>query len=118
MLTKNYAYQPQASIQPQNFKVGQYPELEKLFSQLSTEKSWGERKAAAQKLGYTRSKEAVPNLLRALSSDPFWMVRYAIIQALEKIGSPDAIPALQVVAKNDDFQVVRSTAVKSIEALS
>lgn len=118
MLTKNYTYQPQDSIQPPIFEVRQHPELENLFSQLSTKKSWGERKAAAQKLGYMRSQEAVPNLLRALPSDPFWMVCYAIIQACEKNGSPDAIPSLQVVAKNDDFQVIRSSAVKGIETLS
>ena len=84
MLTKHYTYQPQVSFQHLIFEVGQDAELEKLFSQLSTEKSWGKRKAAAHKLGYTRSQEAVANLLRTLLSDPFWMVRYTIFQALEK----------------------------------
>jgi HEAT repeat protein len=118
MLTKHFTYQPQVSSQPLIFEVRQDPELENLFYQFSTEKSWGERKAAAQKLGYMRSQEAFPYLLRTLPSDPFWIMRYAIIQGLEKIGSPDTIPVLRVVAKNDDFQVIRSSAVKAIETLS
>ena len=90
----------------------------RLAAQLSPENPWGERKAAAQKLGYIRSTEALPALLDALLSDPFWMVRCAVIQALEFIGDSTAVPALLMTAQNDSFQVVRSHALRAVERLS
>ena len=90
----------------------------KLLADLTPDTPWGERKIAAQELGYMRSREAMPGLLNALPTDPFWMVRCAIIQALEMIGDPQAIPTLQDVSVSDSFQVVRSYAVKAIERLS
>jgi len=91
--------------------------LEKLEQGLSPSSSWGERKIAAQQLGYGRYSEAVPALLKALPRDPFWMVRCAIIQALEMIGDPAAVPVLEEVALRDGFQVVRSHAAKAVERL-
>jgi HEAT repeat protein len=92
--------------------------FDKLMSELFSESSWGDRQAAAQKLGYMQNPKAVPDLLDRLPADPFWMVRCAIIQALERIGDPRAIPTLQEVAKNDGFQIVRSYAVKAVQRLS
>jgi HEAT repeat protein len=92
--------------------------LENLQSALSPSRSWGERKNAAQQLGYGRYDQAVPALLKALPNDPFWMVRCAIIQALEMIGDPAAIPVLDEVAGQDGFQVVRSHAAKAVERLA
>jgi HEAT repeat protein len=92
--------------------------LYKLLADLSPETPWGDRKIAAQELGYMRNPEALPGLLEALPDDPFWMVRCAIIQALEMIGDARAIPTLGKVAKSDGFQVVRSHAAKAIERLS
>lgn len=92
--------------------------LDILLADLSPDTSWGDRKVAAEKLGYMRSPEALPGLLAALPGDPFWMVRCAIIQALERIGDPGAIPTLRELAKSDGFQVVRSYAAKAIERLS
>jgi HEAT repeat protein len=94
------------------------PRMGKLLADLSPDTPWGERKMAAQRLGYMRCQEALPELLAALPGDPFWMVRNAIIQAVVMIGDPEAIPALQDVANNDSFQVVRSYAAKAIERLS
>ena len=92
--------------------------ISRLLAQLSPENSWGDRKAAARKLGYLRSPEALPGLLYALMSDPFWMVRCAVIQALEFIGDSTAVPILLMVAQNDGFQVVRSHAARAVERLS
>jgi HEAT repeat protein len=92
--------------------------LDRLLADLSPKTPWGERRMAAQTLGYLRSPEALPGLLDALPADPFWMVRCAIIQALQRIGDPEAIPTLREIAKSDSFQVVRSYAAKAIERLS
>ena len=92
--------------------------LERLQSELSPSNSWGQRRNAAQQLGYGRYEQAVPGLLKALPNDPFWMVRCAIIQALEMIGDPTAIPVLEEVAVQDGFQVVRSHAAKAVERLT
>jgi HEAT repeat protein len=88
-----------------------------LLANLSAGVAWGNRQAAARKLGHIKCQEAVPALVEALPDDPFWMVRCDIIQALEKIGDPRAIPALRQVSKNDGFQVVRAYAAKAIERL-
>jgi len=93
-------------------------QLDALLADLSADKPWGHREIAAKKLGYMRSREALPGLLTALQTDPFWMVRCAIIQALERIGDPNVIPSLHEVAKSDGFQVVREYAAKAIERLS
>ena len=93
-------------------------QLDALLADLSPDKPWGRREIAAKKLGYMRSREALPGLLIALQTDPFWMVRCAIIQALERIGDPNVIPTLHEVAKSDGFQVVREYAAKAIERLS
>ncbi|MBN1147957.1 MAG: HEAT repeat domain-containing protein [Anaerolineales bacterium] len=92
--------------------------LYNLLADLSPDTPWGDRKIAAQKLGYRRDPQVLPWLLAALPTDPFWMVRCAIIQALEMIGDPGAIPTLQEVAESDSFQVVRSYAAKAIERLA
>ena len=92
--------------------------LERLQLELSSSNSWGQRKNAAQQLGYSRYEQAVPALLKALPNDPFWMVRCAIIQALETIGDPAAIPVLEEVTLQDGFQVVRSHAAKAVERLT
>ena len=92
--------------------------LERLQLELSPSNSWGQRKNAAQQLGYGRYEQAVPALLKAQSNDPFWMVRCAIIQALEMIGDPAAIPVLEEIALQDGFQVVRSHAAKAVERLT
>ena len=94
------------------------PVLGKLLADLSPDTPWGDRKMAAQRLGYMRCQTALPELLAALPGDPFWMVRNAIIQAVVMIGDPDAIPALQDVANNDGYQVVRSYAAKAAEKLA
>jgi len=94
------------------------PRLNKWLVALSPDKSWGERKLAAERLGYLGNPQAVPGLLEALPADPFWMVRCAMIQALDKIGDPRALPTLRDVAKRDRFQVVRSYAARAIERLS
>ena len=92
--------------------------LERLQLDLSHSRSWGERKNAAQQLGYGRYDQAVPALLKALPNDPFWMVRCAIIQALEMIGDLAAIPVLEEVALRDGFQVVWAHAAKVVERLA
>ena len=92
--------------------------LYELLADLSPDRSWGVRKAAAQKLGDMRNSQALPSLLHAVLVDPFWMVRCAIIEALEKIGNTSAITVLQKVAESDSFQAVRSYAAKAIERLS
>lgn len=92
-------------------------ELSALTDQLDPDHSWGDRQAAAQRLGNLGNLQAVPALLAALPGDPFWMVRCAIIQALEKIGDPYAIPVLMDVAHQDSFQVVRAYANKAIQRL-
>jgi HEAT repeat protein len=92
--------------------------LDALLADFSSDTSWNKRKEAAQKLGYMRSAEALPDLLAALPTDPFWMVRCAIIQALERIGDASSIPTLREVGKSDSFQIVRSYAAKAIERLS
>jgi HEAT repeat protein len=92
--------------------------LNALLADLSPETPWGDRQAAARKLGYMRNPEALPGLLAALPTDPFWMVRCAIIQAIECIGDSGAIPNLRETAKSDSFQVVRSYAATAIERLS
>jgi len=94
------------------------PEITSLLGELSPENNWGDRKKAAQKLGYMRKPEALPGLLDALPQDPFWMVRCAIIQALEFINDQAAIPTLKAVAQDDGFQVVRSHAARAVERLS
>ena len=96
----------------------QDPKLAKLQRDLNPAKPWGQRKIAARQLGYARTAQAVPALLKALPNDPFWMVRCAIIQALEMIGDPAAIPVLEEVALQDGFQVVRSHAAKAVERLT
>ena len=92
--------------------------LTNLLSGLSSDKPWGIRQSAANRLGYIGDRRALPKLLETLPGDPFWMVRQAIIQALEKIGDVKAIPLLEKVAKNDSFAVVRSYAAKAIERIS
>lgn len=94
------------------------PALEDLTAALSPDTPWGDRQAAARKLGRMRAAQALPALLAALPADPFWMVRCAIIQALEIIDDPRAVPALQEVARTDSYQVVRSYAAKAVERLS
>jgi len=98
-------------------KVQPDHEALQLLANLSADVAWGNRQAAARKLGYMKCHEAVPALVEALPDDPFWMVRCDIIQALEKIGDPLAIPVLRQVSKNDGFQVVRAYATKAIERL-
>ena len=93
------------------------PKQTKLIANLSPGTPWGDRKRAAQRLGYMGCQEALPELLSVLPVDPFWMVRYAIIQAVVMIGNPEAVPTLQDVALNDGFQIVRSYAAKAIEML-
>ena len=100
------------------FVVTAHSRIGRLLAQLSPENPWGDRKAAAQKLGYMRSTEALPGLLEALRTDPFWMVRCAVVQALEFIGDAGAVPTLQAAARDDAFQVVRSHAAKAVERLS
>ncbi len=92
--------------------------LKALLAELSQENPWGDRELAAKRLGYMRSREALPGLLAALQTDPFWMVRCAIIQALERIDDPGVIPTLREVAKKDGFHVVREYAEMAIERLS
>jgi len=98
-------------------KVQPDHEALQLLANLFADVAWGNRQAAARKLGYMKCHEAVPALVEALPDDPFWMVRCDIIQALEKIGDPLAIPVLRQVSKNDGFQVVRAYATKAIERL-
>ena len=125
MLAVNLDQRPQVAdkmnaftILPLAIEIQPDPKLAKLLADLSPDTSWGDRKIAAQKLGYLRSPEALPGLLAALPADPFWMVRCAIIQALVMIGDPGAIPTLREIAKSDGFQVVRSHAAKAIDAFS
>ncbi|MFC1879498.1 HEAT repeat domain-containing protein [Chloroflexota bacterium] len=106
------------TVFPLAVKVSPDGKMEKLLADLSPDTSWGDRKIAAQKLGYMGNPAALPGLLAALPADPFWMVRYAIIQALVMIGDPAAVPTLREVAENDGFQVVRSYAAKAIKQLS
>jgi HEAT repeat protein len=94
------------------------PRLKQLLRDLNPTRPWGQRKIAAQQLGYARTAEAIPALLKALPNDPFWMVRCAIIQALEMIGDPIAVPVLEEVALQDGFQVVRAYATKAVERLA
>jgi len=93
-------------------------ELDDLLAKLSPETPWGERQAAAKRIGSLRLSKALPALLASLPADPFWMVRCDIIQALERIGDAAAVPTLRSVAKNDGFQVVRAYAAKAVERLS
>ena len=93
-------------------------EVTQLLADLSPDTPWGERQAAARRLGCLRNPDALPGLLAALPEDKFWMVRCAIIQALVMIGEPDAVPALCEVAEKDGFQVVRSHAAKAVIRLS
>jgi hypothetical protein len=92
--------------------------LSHLIAALSPDASWGDRQAAARKLGCMRCQEAVPALLAALPTDPFWMVRCAIIQALEMIDDPAAIPVLEQVAVRDSYHVVCAYAAKAVKRLS
>ena len=96
----------------------QDPRLVSPLEALSPDVSWGDRKAAAEKLGRMRSREALPVLLEAVLADPFWMVRCAMIQAVEMIASPEAIPTLEYLASFDRFQVVRSYAARAVERLA
>jgi HEAT repeat protein len=107
-----------APLTPVPAKGIQDPKLENLLRELNPTKPWGARKIAAQQLGYARTDEAIPALLKALPNDPFWMVRCAIIQALEMIGDQVAIPVLERVAVQDGFQVVRAHAAKAVERLT
>lgn len=91
--------------------------LLRLLANLSADRPWSDRKRAARKLGYMRSRAALPALLAALPGDPFWMVRCAMIQALEKIGDRRAVPVLRRVRADDRFQVVRSYAAEAIGTL-
>jgi HEAT repeat protein len=104
-------FPPVVQIQPDQ-------ELATLLAELSHEIPWGERQAAAKKVGALRDPEALPALLAALPENPFWMVRCEIIQALERIGDAAAVSTLCSMAKNDSFQVVRSYAAKAVERLS
>jgi HEAT repeat protein len=124
MYQANYDQQQEVLVQMNPFsgtsvaiKVQQDHQVAQLLANLSTDVAWGNRQAAARKLGHIKCQEAVPALVEALPDDPFWMVRCDIIQALEKIGDPRAIPALRQVSKNDGFQVVRAYAAKAIERL-
>ena len=94
------------------------PNVQSLLRELSPNKSWGERKIAAKKLGYLGNPDAVPGLIAVLQEDHFWMVRCAIIQALELIGDHRSIPALREAAQKDGFQIVRSYASIALERLS
>ena len=105
------AFPPAIEVQPDR-------KFHKLLADLSPETPWGDRRMAAQTLGYLRSRQVVPGLLDALPADPFWIVRCAIIQALESIGDQRAIPTLRQIAKSDGFRIVRSYAAKAIERLS
>jgi HEAT repeat protein len=98
--------------------IRQENELDALLDQLSPEISWGERKAAAKRIGALRNPEALPALLAALPVDRFWLVRCEIIQALERIADPAALPVLQFVAAKDGFKVVREYAAKAAKRLS
>jgi len=99
-------------------EIRQENELDFLLDQLSPDISWGERKAAAKRIGALQNSEALPALFAALPVDRFWMVRCEIIQALERIADPAAVPVLQSVAANDGFKVVREYAAKAAERLS
>jgi HEAT repeat protein len=99
---------------PQKIGSLRNSEIYTFLSQLSPDTPWGDRQHAAQRLGYMRSKKAVPSLIAALANEPFWMVRYTIVQALEKIGASVSVPTLSIIAETDDFQVVRSTASKAV----
>ena len=59
------------TIYPISEEIQLDPEVQRIACNLSQDKPWGERKLAAQKLGRTRKKEAVPWLLSVLSTDPF-----------------------------------------------
>lgn len=124
MYQANYDQQQEVLVQMNPFSgtavaIEIQPDHEslQLLANLSAGVAWGNRQAAARKLGHIKCQEAVPALVEALPDDPFWMVRCDIIQALEKIGDPRAIPALRQVSKNDGFQVVRAYAAKAIERL-
>ncbi len=106
------------STHPIAIEVQPDSEFDNLALDLLPDTPWYDRKAAATKLAYNRTPQALPALLAALPRDPFWMVRCAIIQALEMIDDPIAIPTLKEVAINDGFQAVRSYALKAIERLS
>ena len=93
-------------------------ELDILLASLSPDVSWGERQAAARKIGWLGKSEALPALLAALPVDNFWMVRCEIIQALERIADPAALPALRGVAQNDSFKLVREYAAKAVQRLT
>jgi HEAT repeat protein len=93
-------------------------ELDILLASLSPDVSWGERQAAARKIGRLGNSEALPALLAALPVDNFWMVRCEIIQALERIADPAALSALRGVAQNDRYKVVREYATKAVQRLS
>lgn len=92
--------------------------VEKNLAKLSLENSWGDRQAAARRLGSLQDPAAVSGLTASLQRDNFWKVRCAIIQALEMISDPRSIPVLHQVSQNDDFQIVRSYANKAVERLS
>lgn len=105
---------------PLELEIGVKPDgrADHLLAKLGPDTPWGDRQIAARKLGYMRSREAVPAILDVLAADPFWMVRCSMIQALERIGDPRAIPTLLEVAEGDRFQVVRSHAIKAIGKLA
>jgi HEAT repeat protein len=109
----------EAGFQVFPFEAQVHPEEELAgwLAQVDRDCSWGDRQAAARKIGNMRDPRAVPALLAALKLDSFWIVRCTIIQALEKIGDPSAIPTLMDTAKRDGFQIVRSYAAKAVERL-
>ena len=125
MLAANYDHKTQTveSMNPfVTFPVAEEvqpdPEVTQLLADLSPDTPWGERQAAARRLGCLRDPDALPGLLAALPEDKFWMVRCSIIQALEMIGEPGAVPTLQQVAASDGYQVVRSHAAKAVQRLA
>lgn len=93
-------------------------ELDNLVAELSPDVPWGNRQAAAKRIGALRNPAALPAMLAVLPVDSFWMVRCEIIQALERIADPAAVPTLCSVAENDGFKVVREYAARAVERLS
>ena len=74
----------------------------------------GQRKAAAEALGYIRTPAAI-NLLMVAYRDPDGGVRLLADLALQEIGAP-AVPSLLVALKDPDW-TVRSSAASTLETI-
>jgi len=59
-----------------------------------------ERRAAVDGLGLLKSKDAVPDLLRALR-DPNMVVRRAAMAALARIGASESVPQISTLLKDE-----------------